>query len=153
MSDSFKLSAVAETLSMIVSRYASARDDEGWLDVVADLHPTDQRDAARDLLDMLEARGFNLNSQPTASSAPVTPPAPPLTGNGLGSRLRRLSMQLVMVSNDPTRVRAIATGAMTTLAAEAQARDDAAIPAHLRVDLTNLPEGVVVLDQRRRATA
>jgi hypothetical protein len=121
--------------------------------LICRLHPTDARDATRDLIDMLEARGFTLNSEPTASSVPVTPPAPALTGNGLGSRLRRLSTQLVMVSNDPTRVRAIATGPMTAFAAEAQARDDASIPAHLHVDLANLPDGVVALDQRRRATA
>lgn len=62
--DTFTLAAVADVLGSVVSRHATAHivadDDDvvGWPDVAAELRPGDARDAARDLIDHLAARGF-----------------------------------------------------------------------------------------------
>ena len=51
---------LAEALEHIVPRHATAGDDEGEYDVDVELLPTDAREAARDLLEHLQARGLTL---------------------------------------------------------------------------------------------
>jgi hypothetical protein len=138
--DTFKLDVVAEALATTVSRHATARacDNAEWLDIGADLHPADSRDAARDLLDLLAARGIGLRKEVAGDTS------------GLGGRLLRLGVALAAASSNPGRVQAIA-GALVDLAAEARDRDDAVVPAHLRMVPGALPAGVVALDQRRCA--
>jgi hypothetical protein len=136
--DIFRIETVAEVLGAVVFRHASARGNDGWLDMAADIHPADRRDAARDLLGMLEARGIGLRREVGSDST------------GLGGRLMRLAVALAAASANPAQVQTIA-GVLCDLAAEAQDRDDAMIPLHLRMVPGALPAGVVALDQRRRA--
>ena len=60
----------------------------------------------------------------------------------------RLSMELVMASSDPARVR-LTANALCTLAAEARNRDDCVVPPHLRIVPGDMPESVVSLDAWR----
>ncbi len=153
MADPFTLDALAEVLAPVVSRHASVRDDAGvWLAtsepvhdaqgvpfwVRADLHPGDARDAARDLVDLLEARGLTVRREVFAG------------GNDLGTRLLRLAVELFAAPGDADRTTAVAS-ALCALAAEAQTRDEAVVPAHLRVPFSGLPENLVRLCDRRRA--
>src|SRR4051812_9930378 len=108
MRDPLMLDALAEVLAHVVSRHGSVRDDAGcWIgsaqdvlgepfEVVADLHPGDARDAGRDLLDGLAARGLAIRRQATS------------TGNGLGARLARLASELASAAGDRARVGAAA---------------------------------------------
>lgn len=151
MRDLFLIDTVAEILGLAVSRHGSVRDDAGqWIaaahdtlgelfEVAAGLHMEDARDAARDLMDGLAARGFAVQRQPSAE------------GNGLSARLVRLSAELAAAAGDPARVAAVA-GVLGALAAEARDRDDAAVPPHLWLEPDDMPAGVVRLcDHRRRA--
>lgn len=152
MADTFLLDTVAEILGPVVSRHASVRDDAGvWVIdgsplfdqadeivyVSPDLHPADTRDAARDLLDRLATRGLAIRRDV------------PITGNGLGTRLARLADQIA-ATTDPARLDVLAA-VLSGLAAEAAERDEAAIPAHCRLDPAALPDGVSSLCARRRA--
>ena len=55
---------LAEALERIVPRHATAGDDEGDYDVDVELLPTDAREAARDLLEHLQARGLEVRRVP-----------------------------------------------------------------------------------------
>jgi hypothetical protein len=153
MRDPLMLDAVAEVLSAVVSRHASVVDSGStWLrpdeevsdhlgntfTVSAALHLGEARDAARDVLDRLAVHGLGVHREP------------PKVGNGLGTRLARLSAELTRASGQPSRVQAIAAQ-MTALANEAAERDVALVPAHLRLGRSGLPDGVASLCERRRA--
>ena len=154
MADTHTIEMVAEILGAAVSRHASVRDSMNvWLHdneplhdhlgiavtVAAALHPGDARDAARDLLDQLAARGLTIQR------------AVPAKGNSLATRLLRLAADLAAGAADPARCRVAAT-ALGALAAEARDRDEAVVPAHLRVPVSSdASEGVVRLCSRRRA--
>ena len=153
MRDPLVLDALSDVLAQVVSRHGSVREDGAtWLqadDVVsnhlgncftltATIHPGEARDAARDVLDRLAMHGLGVHRKP------------PAAGNGLAARLVRLSDELGRASSQPTRVQAIADQ-MIVLAEEAAGRDAVVIPAHLLLDRSGLPDGVVSLCGRRRA--
>ena len=151
MRDPPMLDALADVLAQVVSRHGSVRDDAGcWIgsaqdvlgepfEVAAALHPGDARDAGRDLLDGLAARGLAIHRQPST------------VGNGLGARLARLAGELAAAASDPVRFGSV-SNALLVFAAEADQRDAAVIPAHLRQARSGLPDSIVRLcDRRRRA--
>jgi hypothetical protein len=144
MPDSFTLGAVGDALSVVTSRHASLRDlsDNYWLvdeDLVADLHPADRYEAARDLLDRLAAQGFVLHR------------AVPEDGNSLGTRIMRCAQAMLDVSESPDPIDRIydITRGLVALAAEVQDRENMVVPAHLRLDRVSPPPGVVPLDAWR----
>lgn len=152
--DPLTLDTLAEALTAIIARHGSVldsgstwvRSDEVLHDhlgceftVSAALHPGEARDAARALADHLDAQGYGIRRRPGPR------------GNRLSARLVRLAAELAAAAGNPARVAAVAD-ALGALAAEAQDRDDAVVPAHLRTDPKRIPAGVVRLcDRRRRA--
>jgi hypothetical protein len=147
MADSFTLAAVADVLCAVTSRHASVRDDDGacpapsfvydltgeGFGISAELHPGDATDAARDLLDLLAARGFSLHRVPS------------IEGNGLGARLARLA------ATSAQRGHCEIAAAIAALAEEADQRDVTVVPPHLRQVRSGLPDSVASLCERRRA--
>ena len=49
---------LAEVLERVVPRHVTVADDQGEIDAEGSLHPTDAREAARDVLGHLSARGY-----------------------------------------------------------------------------------------------
>lgn len=140
MTSTHNLAVVADVLRSVVSPYATAHyvaddDDDvvGWDDVAAELYPGDATDAARDLLDLLAARGFSLTR------------APGIEGNGLGARLSRLA------TASAQRGQCEIAAAIAALAEEADQRDATVVPVHLRQVRSGLPDSVASLCERRRA--
>ncbi|RAI55908.1 hypothetical protein [Roseicella frigidaeris] len=152
---SLVLDAVEELLPAVVSRFAGVREadngswiraDEAFVDrlgcqvvMAAGLHPADARDAARRLVEMLTSRGLCISPEPSRS------------GNGLGARLARLADVLAGAAPGGFRVEAVAA-ALSALAGEVQEREEAAVPAHLRLVPGALPSSVVRLEARRART-
>ncbi|MDO9712382.1 hypothetical protein [Paracraurococcus lichenis] len=148
----FVLDTISEVLGTVVARNGAVRDSgECWLNshevvhdglgngftVRAALHPGEARDAARDLLDGLAAHGLAVHRQI------------PRGGNSLSARLLRLVDELGDAAGDADQVVRIAD-ALSALAVEAQHRDDAVVPAHLRQQVRDIPASVARLAEHRR---